>query len=329
MVDRLRNAVASYLKEVLGLSLRLRPWGSSAAFPHHLKSAYTFESCDILGQSFVLFLSQDQELTPGAIEKHLEWVEAKTGMRGIFVAETLESYNRKRLIERKIPFIVPKNQLYLPDLALDLREHLKKARKAVDKLSPASQVIVLSFLLGRLEGAEAFTPTGLAKQFSYTKMSMSRVLDELRTLELVETIGEGRNARSRFVCGGQLLWEKARPFLRSPVTKRIYLDELFQQSSYQAGEFALDEMTLLVSQRDTWAVTSKEWKELQGGDDIHIIPEVSKDMANAELEIWSYAPGLLSDGPLVDPLSLALSLQHNADERVEMAVDEVLDKMTW
>lgn len=329
MVDQLQNAVVSYLREVLGLELQLCYWNTSATFPHHLKAAYTFESCEILGKSFVLFYSQDPELTPGAIEKHLEWVESKTGVRGVFVADTLESYNRKRLIERKIPFIVPKNQLYLPDLALDLREHLKKAKKTVEKLSPASQVIVLSFLLGRLKDASRLSPTGLAKQFPYAKMSMSRSLDELRLLGLVQTTGEGRNAYSQFVCSGLQLWQQATPFLRSPVNKRVYLDELFHQLCFKAGEFALDEMTMLVSRRETWAVTSKEWKDLQGKDDIHIIPKVSKDMAHAELEIWSYAPNLLSDGPLVDPLSLALSLRHNTDERVEMAVDELLHQMTW
>mgnify|MGYP005625030887 CR=1 FL=1 len=330
MKAQLQNAVINYLKEVLGVSLKLTPWDSSASFPHHLKAAYAFERCDILGQSFVLFLSQDPELTPSAIEKHLEWVESKTEMRGIFVTETLESYNRKRLIERKVPFIVPKNQLYLPDLALDLREHLKKAKKKVDALSPASQVVVLSFLLGRLNETDSMTPTGLAKQLPYAKMSMSRAIDELKGLNLMESHGDLGCARNRFVDLGQSLWKRARPYLRNPVKKRIYLDELFHQLQFKAGESALEEVTMLGSpNRKTCALTSKEWKQLQAKDYIHMIPEVSKDLAHAELEIWSYDPSLLTDGPVVDPLSLALSLQHETDERVEMAVDELLDKMKW
>ncbi|HBR92742.1 MAG TPA: hypothetical protein DEA90_01080 [Opitutae bacterium] len=329
MRGRLQDTVVLYLQETLGVSLKCSPWDAAGAFPHHLKVSYEFEHCDVLGQRFVLFLCRDPELTPASIEKHFEWVESKTGLRGIFVAERLESYNRKRLIERKIPFIVPGNQLYLPDLALDLREHLKKAKKTVNTLSPASQVVVLSFLLGRLSAPDNLTPTGLAKQLPYTKMSMSRVIDELKGLNLVESLEEGRSARNRFVDKGQSLWKQAQPYLRNPVTKRIYLDELFHSLQFKAGEYALDEMTMLVSRRETWAVTSKEWKELQGKDYIHMIPEVSKDLAHAELEIWSYAPKLLTDGPVVDPLSLALSLQHEKDERVEMAVDELLDKMTW
>jgi hypothetical protein len=37
------------------------------------------------------------------------------------------------LIEQKVSFIVPGNQLYLPDLGLDLREYFRQ--RAVDPLS--------------------------------------------------------------------------------------------------------------------------------------------------------------------------------------------------
>ena len=42
----------------------------------------------------------------------------------------MASYERKRLIEQKVPSIVPGNQLYLPDLGLDLREYFR--RRALD-----------------------------------------------------------------------------------------------------------------------------------------------------------------------------------------------------
>ena len=45
------------------------------------------------------------------------------------------------------------------------------------------------------------------------------------------------------------------------------------------------------------------------------------------VEIWHYDPRKLADGQCVDRLSLALSLRESADERVEMAVEEMLDKV--
>lgn len=41
------------------------------------------------------------------------------GHAGVYILQGLEAYNRKRLIQQKGPFIVPGNQLYLPDLGID------------------------------------------------------------------------------------------------------------------------------------------------------------------------------------------------------------------
>jgi len=40
----------------------------------------------------------------------------------VYVRTRMTAFNRKRLIEQKVPFIVPGNQMYLPTLAIDLRE---------------------------------------------------------------------------------------------------------------------------------------------------------------------------------------------------------------
>jgi hypothetical protein len=68
---------------------------------------------------------------------------------------------------------------------------------------------------------------------------------------------------------------------------------------------------LVAPQRAIWAITSEEWKQIQTEPGLHMIPEVSKDMAHAEFEIWHYDPRLLAEKPLVDPLSLALSLDSH------------------
>ena len=44
----------------------------------------------------------------------------------VYVTGALASYERKRLIEQKVPFMVPGNQLYLPDLGIDLREYFRQ-----------------------------------------------------------------------------------------------------------------------------------------------------------------------------------------------------------
>jgi hypothetical protein len=50
--------------------------------------------------------------------------------------------------------------------------------------------------------------------------------------------------------------------------------------------------------------------------------------------VWKYNPMVLvdelpNDRPVVDPLSLYLSVKDSTDERLEMALDKILEKFIW
>jgi hypothetical protein len=48
------------------------------------------------------------------------------------------------------------------------------------------------------------------------------------------------------------------------------------------------------------------------------------------LEVWKYKPlSMVSGSTAVDPLSLYLSFENNSDERIEMALDQILSKYLW
>jgi DNA-binding MarR family transcriptional regulator len=330
MNTNLQVKAAAYLGEILGIEAVFSPFPDLRRLPLHITEAYEIGHCALSGKDFLALLAREAGPTPAAMAKHSDWLLQKTGLRSLFVLETVGAYERRRLIGSKIPFLAPGQQLYLPDLGLDLREQFSAPRRASFKISPAGQVVVLACLLRRMDPQSEFTGAGLAEQFGYTKMTMTRALDELRQLELVECQGERRFAKHHFLVTGRELWEKARPALRSPVKKHIYVDEWFPGCDFKAGDSALEELTMLgFSQRAIWAITSEEWKQIQKEPGLHLIPEVSKDMAHAEFEIWHYGPRLLAEKPLVDPLSLALSLAHITDERVQIAIDELLGGVSW
>jgi hypothetical protein len=48
-----------------------------------------------------------------------------------------------------------------------------------------------------------------------------------------------------------------------------------------------------------------------------------------QIEIWQYQPELLSKNGIADPLSVYLSLYNTDDERVEIALDSVLESFSW
>jgi hypothetical protein len=48
-----------------------------------------------------------------------------------------------------------------------------------------------------------------------------------------------------------------------------------------------------------------------------------------KVEVWKYAPSLLSGNEYVDRLSLYLSLRDNEDERIQIECDTLIEEMKW
>ena len=45
--------------------------------------------------------------------------------------------------------------------------------------------------------------------------------------------------------------------------------------------------------------------------------------------MWNYPPRLLGDGNAVDQISLYLSLRDDTDERIQQALEELLEEIRW
>ena len=45
--------------------------------------------------------------------------------------------------------------------------------------------------------------------------------------------------------------------------------------------------------------------------------------------MWKYDPARFMKDGLVDPVSLAMSFEGNADERIEGAIEEYLEDYSW
>jgi len=325
-----QRAVEHYLGETLGIHPTFSGWKDSHRIPYAIRGDYSFSEMSLLGHKFVLVAAKEHsEVSPAKVAKHLAWIHENCQRTGVFVANGLEAYNRKRLIEHKVPFIIPKNQLYLPDLGIDFREHLRNVRQKRPRLSPSAQVVLLAHLLGKFSN-EFWTATSLANIFDSTKMTMSRAIEDLEIQDLIDAEMQWREKQIHFKEQGWELWVKAKPVLRSPVQKRVFVENINWSCGTMAGLSALSKSTMIAApSREIRALSSKAWKELQTNTNLRIIPEASADLTQAELEIWRYDPQLLSDGGSVDPLSLYLSLADITDERVQSALDELLTKIKW
>ena len=120
----LATAVRDYLHDVLGIVVPELPrWTRADELSYYLRDAFQFREIELLGQPIVLAIAGVGTRQPlSEVRTRLAKVSALAGRPTIYVTGALASYERRRLIEQKVPFIVPGNQLYLPDLGIDLRE---------------------------------------------------------------------------------------------------------------------------------------------------------------------------------------------------------------
>lgn len=321
-MENVIKALEVYLSRVLGVSSKIYPWESHNNLPVFLIESYHFFCVDLFGNSCLLMvIKEGRGETPVLLKKHRNQVQKYWPGPCVIVQESMTSYNRKRLIEHRVPFIVPSNQMYLPDLGLDLREHFRSSKTAKKTLSPATQAVAISFLCGKITKGD--TTTELMRKLGYSRMTLVRAFNELRKARVGEVCRKGRELCWSFEGTKQELWGQLEALLRSPVRKRVWVKD--SSFNIKAGLTALAEKSMLSGPKiPVYASFVEDWRKKTNIETLPV-PEG----ASAEVELWSYSPCLFSTKGIVDPFSLYLSLKDEEDERVESALKGMMEEVVW
>jgi len=323
--------IHEYLHETLGIAPKVRAWAGAGKLPYFLQDAFEFQGLTLLDRQILLAIEKRRD-KPGLanIRSQIDKLRQLAGLPVLYVTGTLASYERKRLIEQKVPFLVPGNQLYLPDLGIDLREYFRKAPAAADTvLSPATQAMLITVLLRKPWSGE-WQPADVVSDLGYTAMTLSRVVKELTAAGIAELRTEGRTRWLHTDCTAAETWERAKPLMRSPVRRRFWARPIAKWKPPHvklAGLSALARYTMLAEpQWPIYAVSPQQWKNAtQAG--IETLPEPLPGAC--EWELWHYNLARIPSSETVDLLSLTLSLQGNTDERVQLALDELKERYPW
>jgi DNA-binding MarR family transcriptional regulator len=323
------ESLKHYVSETLHQPLTLHPWPKEEALPLLLQHSYDFFEGGLVNTQLV-FLFAKEEPTPATVAKHLQMLKEYTQDPLVVVADRATSTWRSRMIEKGVPFVVPGNQLYLPMLAVDLREWFRPPAKKLHHLSPSAQVVFLWALLNN--AADARTAAETSRQLGYSAMTVGRALDQLEEFDLVEVSRSGRERLFGIEGDRRAAWEKAQPMLSSPVKQQAWVRTEWARSAsfhaVSAGLTALSALSMIVQPRlPVLAVTQAAFRDLLQEQSVERTE--AEEYANAQLQVWSYSPRLLSPGEHVDQLSLYLSLRDDPDERVQSALDELMRGFAW
>lgn len=328
----LATAVVRYLHETLGLDVpSVVPWARVNELPYFLRDTFQFSELELLEQPVVLAIART-EARPSLseVKTWLDKVQALTEQPVVYVTDAMASYERRRLIGQKVPFIVPGNQLYLPDLGLNLREYFRQRTPVfATALSPSAQAMLITALL-RQPWQPDWQPSVVAAALGYTPMTLSRAVKELTATGIATADTVGRARWLRMASTPEQVWAQAKPALRTPVRRTVWVADPANAPhppSRLAGLSALACHSLLTEPKwPVYAVTAADWKAATDAG-VRELPE--PETGAQAWQLWSYSPALVPEAHTVDPLSLTLSLQDNADDRIQIALDELKAQFPW
>jgi biotin operon repressor len=331
-----------YVDDILGFVFEPTqvPKKDLGNLPMYISEMYRIYNASLFNVDFLLIEYNDDDDDDGLsifqLGKHIDLLKNNLNKKVVFLAENLTSLNRKRLIEKGLNFIVPGKQMYLPDLLIDLREgnHNPRQRKKVEKLLPSAQLILLYHILHRNENKQLADDsfTQLALRFGYSRMAITKAIENLVYNKLC-TVEGAREKYIRFIANRDELWQQALPLCVNPVFKKVFVDEKpGGQFLLQSNESALTVFSNMNPSRQKFYAIErvKFYDLLKNGQ----LTNPNESEGKFCLEVWKYNPlkladEMLNDAPVVDPLSLYLSLRESYDERVEMALQQIVEKYIW
>ena len=176
----------------------------------------------------------------------------------VFILESSPSYERQRLIDKDVFFVMGDKFANLPMLVAN--ERIRKSRPA-KRLTPIAQYILLYHL--QVESLEGMSARDMSDKFPYSYESVTLGLTCLSDLELCKKVSDGKKSKIiRFPLKGRELWNKAKDFLIDPVEKRVFCDSMTTESKFtQCNINALSHYTWLNPDHSRMFMMSK--KELQ------------------------------------------------------------------
>lgn len=297
--------------------------------PLYLKGSYDLFSGHLSSQKVLWAVIKSPESpTPDQLTKQSRAIQDVAGnVPIVFVFDGLDTWQRKRLIEKKIGFVEPFRQMYIPQLFMQIKEGshqpVEKIVAAQHQLKPPAQLLLLYHL--QVKSLEGLPFQEIAQILQYSPMSITRSIQDLHSLGLLKV--EGSKEKSLlFGQQGRELWEQALPYLASPVRETWYSDETFNINHLQyGGETALSHYSLLADAQQKCYVAGKEIFRFSKSN----LDGLHKKFGNNMLQVWHYDPAVLSKGKAVDRLSLYLTMKDHEDERIQASLRQIMHETSW
>ena len=303
-------------KNVFGIPIRYETWNKQDSLPLYIAESYDFRIAYIDEKRCLTIKPVEELATLPALKKQIAKIQEVDNVPIVLELKVISAYRKGSLIENHIPFITEK-QVFLPFIGAMLTDEKEPGKKA-EKFVFSTQQLFLFYMYSE---KKRMYVSDASKMLPFTAMTMTRAVKQLEEADLFLVTKDGVNKVIESKYGRAELFQKAKKYLSTPVRKAGYMDKSQVTSDMvYAGETALAEKTMLnPSKVVTYAVSDRNF------DKKLVCDELVDPAEQVRLEVWAYDPKIFSKDNTVDNLSLALSFQDNPDERIEEAVEELVE----
>lgn len=291
--------------------------------PLYMNEQFTFLKFKIDGNSKKYILAKPNkriDIKINTIRKQVQQIENYTNCFPIIVFDELRLTQRNALINAGFSFIVPNYQIFIPDVMLSLIEKDVVKKEYTSKFSVNTQVVYIHLLLNNIIETNA---RRLMDSLPFSAATLTRSLNELVERDLLNTIGS--NTRKIYVrIEKKKYWDQGKQFLFNPVSKTHFLNSGTDLDHLlMSNETALSILseTLNESKIIYYSATTDDIKKFRNklahqydffDDDYYIV------------EQFKYDPSILSYSDCIDVISLYAQFKDNKDERIQIALDEII-----
>ena len=308
-----------YLNQVLGVKVMYHD-EALKPMPNFIIARYKIQKVALDGKA-ALFVYPKEELDSiEAVKKHLERIQKAEGAPAVLILDHLTYRQKQYLLRDHIPFVVEGKQIYLPFMAVYLQERGDGERQETASILPSAQLLLLYYIYhrcGELLTSEACQDLG------FTATSISRASRQLEELGLIQAEKRGVQKILYSDKTPRALFAATKDKMENPIKRTIYVPRAEINDQLLLGGYsALSEYTMMNPPAvECFATDSISALEKAASGKLHN----SEDQC--EVQLWRYNPRKLATGNSVDRLSLALALDKDRDERVEEAVEEMLEQV--
>ena len=318
--------VEQYLSDVFSEDVTLRKLENFNLIPLLIRNEYEFYEGALHGYNCFFMEFHAKQIITDKILKHFINLSENFDKKFVLLFNELRPYQRRNLVEKRIAFVVPYMQVYLPFIYVNFSENIVLNKPTIKSFTPSTQCVYLAIFYQK---TDMINVNDLTLKLGLAKITIYRAIGSLVAINLI--IEQGKSTRKQFIrINKESYWTKGKEYLVSPIQKSVFLKTLPVGIDYFISNVsALSELSMMnTPQNITYAISKESAKKmdksiLYSEKDEHY---GTKTKTMFTFEIWSYDPKLFARNKRIDIGSIYAELKNLDDPRIEIELETLLER---